>query len=144
MESVQKQSNHFNIYPRTLWALSSIAITLYSAAACVFVGLHSITAAGMWLRSTPPPTPTELVQLSIEHTGIRKLTLENGLNDGTKITLSRSKRNTSHYSKGTIQTHVKHMHALKSAFIQLDSDTKSCANTKITSLNATKTIALYD
>ena len=96
------------------------------SAACVFLGLHSITATGMWLRSTPPPTPTEeLIQLSIEHTGIRKLTLENGLINGTKITLSRSKRNTSlQVPTGKYKLTIKHMNALKSAFIQLDSDTQ--------------------
>ena len=121
-----KNSDTISTSIQNTWRIAQYRKQFLLTAACVFFGLHSITATGMWLRSTPPPAPTEeLIQLSIEHTGIRKLTLENGLTDGTKITLSRSKRNTSlQVPTGKYKLTIKHMNALKSAFIQLDSDTQ--------------------
>ena len=92
----------------------------------VFLGLHCLTVAGISLKGDPPVTSTEdLVELSIEHTGIQKLTLENSSTDGTKITLSRSKRNIStQVPSGKYKLTIKHMNALKSAFIQIESDTQ--------------------
>ena len=142
-ESVQYAKGHLSgqVHPCTEWnppkrptMSTSIHKTLSFSAnrqyfllstAVVFFGLHSITAAAMWLRPDPTPASTEeLVQVTIEHTGIRKLTLENGLTAGTKIALSRSKRNTSTtIPKGRYKLTVKHMHALKSAFIRINTDT---------------------
>ena len=92
----------------------------------VFLGLHSITTAGIWLKGDPPVDSTEeLIELKIEHTGIRKLTLEKSSTDGTKITLSRSKRHIStQVATGKYKLTIKHMNALKSAFIQIESDTQ--------------------
>ena len=142
-ENIQYSKGHLSgqVHPCTEWnpaksptistslqntlSLSASRKHFLLSTAGVFFGLHSITAAGMWLRSDPTPTPTDdLVKVTIEHTGIRKLTLENGLTDGTKIALSRSKRNTSTtIPKGRYKLTVKHMHALKSAFIQINADT---------------------
>ena len=99
------------------------------AATTVFLGLHSITATGMWLTSTNADSGNtaiteEQAQLNIEHSGIRNLTLENGSTDGVKIVLSRSKRSSvTTVPKGRYTLKVKHMNALKSTFIDIDSDT---------------------
>ena len=108
------------------WSTSGNRTSFLITAVSVFLILHSITAAGMWLSAESPPVQTnELVELNIEHTGIRKLTLENGLNEGTKIALSRSKRSISTtIPVGRYKLTIKHMNALKSAFIQIDSDTQ--------------------
>ena len=99
------------------------------AATTVFLGLHSITATGMWLTSTNTEAVSteaqieEQVQLNIEHSGIRNLTLETGIGNGVKIVLSRSKRSsTTTVPKGRYKMTIKHMNALKSTFINIDSD----------------------
>ena len=83
----------------------------------------------MWLVSTKTESANtttlieEQSQLNIEHSGIRKLTLENGLADGVKIVLSRSKRNSvSTVPKGRYKLTIKHMNTLKSTFVNIDSD----------------------
>ena len=129
------------VHPCTMWKVPNrtthITTTLQThlpseikqyfliTATTVFLGLHSITATGMWIASNKTQAPIEATaQVHIEHSGIRKLTLGSGLTDGVKIVLSRSKRTSeTTIPKGRYKLTIKHMNALRSKFIDIDSKT---------------------
>lgn len=109
------------------WSTSNTRKPFILTACGVFFGLHSLTALGMQ-ESSPDKSKTEIdtmVEVSIEHSGIRKLNLESGRMSGPQISLSRSKRTTSTaLPTGQYKLSIKHMNALQSAFIEIDTDAK--------------------
>jgi len=109
------------------WSTSSTRKPFLLTACGVFFGLHSLTALGIRnpLPGKTKPEVDSMVEVSIEHSGIRKLTLESGRMSGPQISLSRSKRTTSTtLPTGQYKLSIKHMNALQSAFIEINTDAK--------------------
>lgn len=109
------------------WATSNTRTPFILAACGMFFGLHSLTAIGMWgssLSETTVKTET-MIQVSMEHSGIRKLKLESGVINGPQISLTRSKRTSStELPAGRYKLSIKHMNTMQAAFVELDSDAK--------------------
>lgn len=116
---------------KEIWKSKPQQRTLLSLSALTMLVCHSITAAAFWMvspqdtQARPSDTPMDEISVTIQHDGVRKITLESVSDSSRTFDLTRSKRilETS-VAPGPYQLKVKHKGKTLSLRLELDSDTR--------------------